>query len=306
MCIIADNVKDVSKTKIASFHTGYTLDGGKTILPSQLVVYSANVDSTTNTNAFILPVYNPGNDYHKIIPLDFSKMPDFFNNIEHIYDRWFPKKMMKSQNYSANSISNDSDFLEVHTVGDYKFSIMPSKMDFNRIDRSQLNISPMAKTAIDVHTDDYSFIVYQFYQKGKIQITPFGYLCEPYNAHAMIVPTIHGHPHDNSPAVGLGYVTNMYVSYKSDFEDKADFDHEIYSLVKNPSTTQIITKQDVTDMDQVLRDIHIDYMNRKIRVYVPKSFIPNKININGYKNNRNILINTEGYVFISDLLVDSN
>ena len=309
MCIVADSVNDVSKTKIASFHTGYALDGGQTVIPAQLIVYSANVDSAANTNAFILPVYNPGNDYRKIIPLDFSGLPDFFSDVENIFERWFPKLRSRSlgMTNSANYSLQSDSILVVHKVGDYKFSIMPSKMDFNRLDRSQLNINPMAKTAIDVHSDDYSFIVYQFFQKGQIEITPFGYLCEPCREHAMILPTIHGHPHDGTPTDGLGYVPNMYVSYKSDFEDQAEFDHEIYGLVKSPATNNsVITKTDIVDIDRLLKQISKDYMNRKIRIYSPRSFVPKKINFKGYKDNRNLLIKLDGHLFVKDLTIDRN
>lgn len=317
MCIVADSVKDVSKTKIASFHTAYTLDGGKNIIPSQLVVYSADVDSNTDTNAFILPIYNPGNDHKKIIPLDFSNMPDFFSNVQNVYDRWFPRQILKSQSYSMNSTNSYSEnLLEVHKVGDYKFSIMPSKIDFNRLNRSQLNVNPLAKKSIDAHTNDYSFIVYQFFQKGKIEITPFAYLCEPYREHAMIIPTIHGHPHDDLPIIGLYNPTmydnygsvnshDSYNSYGSEFENSASFDHEIYCLVKNPSEQNIVTKKDIVDMDKLLKPITNDYMNRNIKIYCPKSFIPNKININGQKANRNILIKADGYSFIYDLTFDT-
>jgi hypothetical protein len=314
MCIVADDIKDVSKTKIASFHVAYTLDDGKTIIPSQLIVYSANVNSNKNTNAFILPVYNPGNNYHKIIPLDFSKMADFFTNVKNIYNRWYPDEMLISQSYSRSNSYSNNNILAVHKVGDYKFSIMPSKMDFNRLDRSQLNVSPAAKSAIDVHSDDYSFIVYQFYQSGQLEIMPFGYLCEPCREHAMVVPTIHGHPHDNVPILGLGYVprtgqtfSSIYSSYGSDFENSAEFDHEIYTLVKNSEqNNNTINKTDVIDMDKLLKNITTDHMTRKIRVYVPKTFIPKKIKINGYNINRNILIKTDGYIFVKDLMIDGN
>lgn len=311
MCIVADNIKNVSKTKIASFHVAYTLDGGRTIIPAQLVVYSANVDSNTQSNAFILPVYNPGNDFRKIIPLDFSKMPNFFIDLKNIYDAWFPQSTPNADSlYLQSGHTNNCDLLEVHKVGDYKFSIMPSKIDFNRLDRSQLNISPAAKIAIDMHSDDYSFIIYQFFQRGQIEITPFGYLCEPYKECEMIVPTIHGHAIDNTPTVGFGYIPNMYVSYKSDFEDTAEYDHEIYTLVKKKILQNTINKENVTkkenviDIDRLLRNITTDYMNRKLRIYVPKSFVPNKIIINGYNNNRNLLIKTDGYTFIRDLFID--
>lgn len=303
MCIVADSVKDVSNTKIASFHVAYSLDDKQTIIPAQLIVYSANVDSTTNSNAFILPVYNPDNNYRKIIPLDFSKFPQFFDKIDNIYNRWFPKPVSYSRsNSTLDCFSNSGNFLEVHTVGDYKFSIMPSKIDFNRIDRSQLNISPIAKISIDAHSNDYSFIVYQFFQKGNIDITPFGYLCEPCKENSMIIPTIHGHPHDSVPTVGLGYVPNMFVSYKSDFEDSAEFDHEIYTLVKNSMST-MVKKEDVVDIDKILRNINMDYMNRKIRVFAPKSFVPNRFTIKGYKPNRNLFVNSDNYNFINDLVI---
>jgi hypothetical protein len=307
MCIIADNVKNVSRTKIASFHVAYTLDNGKTIIPAQLVVYSAQVDSNTNTNALILPVYNPGNDYHNIIPLDFSKMPDFFHNLKNIYNRWFKEEILESQfGALGTNYSNDVSTLPVFKVGDYKFSIMPSKIDFNRLDRSQLNISPISKNAIDVHSNDYSYIVYQFYQRGQLNITPFGYLCQPCREHAMVIPTIHGHPHDNVPTVGLGYVPNMFVPYNSDFENTAEYDHEIYTLVKNPNQPSIISKKDMVDMNRLLRPLIKDYMNRAIRTYVPKSFIPNKIIIKGCSENRNILAKPDEYVFVRDLIIDKN
>lgn len=306
MCIVADEVRDVSKTKIASFHVAFTLDDSKTIIPSQLVVYSANVESNVNSNAFILPIYNPGNDCHNIIPLDFSKMPDFFFDLKDIFNRWFPDKLSKSSSYKNYSYSFESKELPVHKVGDYKFSIMPSKIDFNRLNRSELNINSIAKIAVDMHSNDYSFIVYQFYQKGQLEITPFGYLCKPSREHAMVIPTIHGHPHSNFPTMGFDYIPNMFVSYKSEFEDTAEYDHEIYTLVKNPNQKPIINKNDVIDIDKLLREISKDYMNRKIRVFVPKSFIPNKFSIKGFHENRNILVKPNTYDFIKDLIIERN
>lgn len=306
MCIIADSVNDVSKTKIASFHVAYTMDGGKTIIPSQLVVYAANVDSVANTNAFILPVYNPGNDQKKIIPLDFSKLADFFYELANIYGRWFPEDTWRSANNSYNLEAQGKDFLPVYSVGDYKFSIMPSKIDFNRLDRLQLNINSAAKAAINVHPNDYSFIVYQFYKKGKIEITPFAYLCEPCREHAMIIPTIHGHPHADDP-LGFSshyFALNDFGSHKSEVEDKSDFDHEIYTLVLNPMAKNM-DRKDLIEIDKLLSKITTDYVNRKVRIRIPTSFVPNKFTIKGYKQNRNILIKPDGFNFINDLTIDT-
>lgn len=303
MCICADNVKEVSCTKIISFHVGYSLDK-KPIIPGQLVVYSATVESLTNSNAFILPVYNPGNDPSQIIPLDFSELSSFVDDVEAIFNRWFPSMKAQSYNFSNSSESRNSNTLEVYTVGDYKFSIMPTKYDFNRVDKNQLNVNAIAKTAIDVHPDNYSFIVYQFYQRGKLNITPFGYICPPFDNSKMVIPTIHGHPHDMLPNIGTGYIPNMFVPYNSGFENQADFDHEIYSLAKNPGENSSNNKQDVMDIDKLLKTIDTDYMQRKIRIYCPLKFVPNKIKLTGNKMNRNILINYNEINFIRDLLVD--
>jgi len=170
--------------------------------------------------------------------------------------------------------------------------------------KKQLNVNATAKTAIDVHPDNYSFIVYQFYQRGKLNITPFGYICPPYDNSKMVIPTIHGHPHDVLPNIGTGYIPNMFVPYNSGFENQADYDHEIYSLAKNPDENGSNNKKDVMDIDRLLKTINTDYMQRKIRIYCPLKFVPNKIKLAGHKMNRNILINRNEFNFIRDLLVD--
>jgi len=320
MCIVADDVKDVSKTKIVSFHVGYVegrpgpqyeLGSSTEIkpIPAQLIVYSAQVDTVVNSNAFILPVYNPGNDTSKIVPLDFSKLSTFITDIETIFDRWYPKpRSWSNGTFSANSsLSYDAEPLPVYQVGDYKFSLMPSRMEFNRIDKTQLNINPTAKVAIDVHSNDYSFIVYQFFQKGKLEVTPFGYLCPsyPHVDNSMIIPTVHGHPHDMFTSnTGMGYIPNMYVGFKSDFEDKASFDHEIYTLIKTTEPTKFSTKTNIVDIDRLLRQIQTDYLNRQLRIYVPNNFVPKKIKISGTNPNRNLFVTSDGYQYVKDLTID--
>lgn len=309
MCIVADSVDDVSNTKIAVLSIAYSVNSAKPLIPAQLVVYSASVTSLVSENAFILPIYNPGNDHTKIVPLDLSDMPNFFDDLDRIYDRWFPKLQSQSFGKESYSLSNsyNDEILAVHQVGDYRFSVMPSKYDFTRLDRSKLNIDPSAKVAIDVHSNDYSFIIYQFFQKGKLEVTPFGYICPAYRESALVTPTIHGHPHSQLPSSGLGYVPNLYVSYKSDFEENSEFDHTIYALVKNSQEqNSLIVQKDVVDMDKFVKQINTDYLNRSVRIYIPKNFIPRKIKIHGVKPNRNLLIkdcNSES-TFIYDLTLD--
>jgi len=318
MCIIADSVKDISTTKIAVFHVGYVFQNQnqnpipKPIPnPAQLVVYSAQVDSVVDKNAFILPIYNPSNQIENIIPLDMSKMPDFFSSVDQIFSKWFPKIMKQSFSMTNSYSFNESDsFLPVHKVGDYKFSIVPNKIDFNRIDRSHLNIDPTAKISIDMHSNDYSFIVYQFFQRGKIDISPFGYLCIPPTDNSMIVPTIHGHPHDHMPNINMGYVPNFYVNYKSDFEQTALYDHEIYAIVKcgpeSKSSKINIQESDLQSINNLLKRINKDYQGRNIRIFGPRCFVPKKIEIKSTEINRNLFIDLTGSKFAHDLIIDQS
>ncbi|AGC02192.1 hypothetical protein H012_gp261 [Acanthamoeba polyphaga moumouvirus] len=311
MCIIADEVDDVSSTKIASFHVAYKLENSNEVVPAQLIVYAANIDSQKESNALILPVYNPGNDYKKIIPLDFSEMESFFDDISKIYDRWFPKPMTRSFSYTNGYHSENDSLLEVHTVGDYKFSIMPSKIYFNKLDTKQLNVNPMSKAAIDAHTNDYSFIVYQFFNRGNIQVTPFGYLCQAPSPDSMIIPTIHGHPHSDNGLKLSGFeqinnFTPIENIHSTDFENEAHYDHDIYTLCKNNLTKSLVPEKDVSDMNKIIKKITQDYMNRNIKIYIPKSFIPNKIKISGKKINRNLLLDIHKKYFLCDLVMDKN
>lgn len=303
MCICADNVKEVSNTKICSFHVGYSYDGGANITSGQLIVYSADVDSLTSSNAFILPVYNPGNNAYKIIPLDFSELGSFFYDVDSIFEKWYPKMLSKGLRSFENTFdSTNSSPLKVHTVGDYKFSIMPSKKDFNRIDRSILNVNPSAKVSIDVHTNDYSFIVCQFFQSGKLNISPFAYLCQAASDYTQVVPTIHGHPHDEIEVPGM---RSMFFSHKPNFEEKSDFDHTIYCLVKQPNVVNpVVGKNDVKDFYRLLKEIKMDYKQKTVAVYPPNNFVPLKFEIKGYKTNRNIAVGVNGMVFLADLELD--
>lgn len=349
MCIIADKVNNVSSTKIAVFHVGYIFpeqDVKLEPVSAQLVVYSAHVDSLTDQNAFILPVYNPSNKSENIIPLDMSKLSGFFTKVKSIFSKWFPEP--DNESWDSYSMTNSiQPQLTVHKVGDYKFSIMEHKTDFDRLNQSELNVDPGAKISIDMHSDDYSFIVCQFYKKGKLDISPFGYICIPMSDSEMIVPTVHGHPIDNEgPSIkghllynqdgtknlDYGYALpkrseryfdndklanrNFSLSVSStknltahDFEQIAEFDHEIYAIVKCTEQEMInqkikINVNDLHEINTLLKSIQIDYTGRKIRMFTPKYFIPKKIEIAGKTDNRNLLINPTDYNFIRDMLVD--
>ena len=323
MCIIADDVKFVGNTKIASFHVAYSLDGGRTVVPSQLVVYSASIDSN-KPNALILPVYNPGNDHRNIIPLDLSRSENFFNVLEDIYSMWGVNTVVNDTRpktrslFNSNSMSNN--LLSVHTVGNYRFSIMPSKIDFNRLDRTQLNISPAAKTAIDAHSNEYSFIVYQFFDTGNIKVSPFGYLCKPIDDNNMIIPTIHGHSMNDSyhDMFSIPFTNNFSennsayfpivsnigssINESSDFESVSEYDHKIFTLNKIRSGSP--ASPNIQVMMNLTKTITKDYMKRNIDITFPRNCYPCIYVYKGKHANRNALVTSQNMKFVHDLIFD--
>jgi hypothetical protein len=292
MCIIADSVKDVSKTNIAIFQVGYVMGNSNNPIPAQLVVYSAQVESEVDSNAFILPVYNPSNQVENIIPVDMTNGNLFFSEIKSLFGKWFPQRI--SNSWTNSRVAESA--LPVHKVGNYKFSIMPNKKDFERIDQTQLNIDPNAKVSIDVHSDNYSFIVYQFFKKGKIDIEPFGYVCPTNNS--VFVPTIHGHPHNQT----LGFATRPL----NEFEQLASYDHTIYVLLKclDNSKSLKLDQTDLKSLNNILKKITKDYRGQNIRILAPKCLIPKKLEIKTTATNRNLSVGSIGSEFIYDLTMD--
>lgn len=301
MCVISGEVNEVSKTKIACFSIGYSLDANTQVTPAQLVVYSAHVDSIPPKNAFILPVYNPGNDVNNIIPLDLSGHGNFFDVVKEIFTHWYPQYLSKSFSYLGNA-AGPKDVLPVHKVGDYSFSLMPHKRDFHRLDKNVLNVNVSALASIDVHNDDYSFVVYQFTGTGKLDVTPFGYIC-PTQKEQLVLPTIHGHPEDMSKSPYYRYGRFIPELDPSIFHNTADFDHTIYATVRDLSENP--KKHDVEvlkSLNRLLKSVNRDYVGRNVTIHIPNNFVPHKIEIKGEKLNRNLLITRETHRFLEDII----
>ena len=225
MCITSGPAK-LSKTQIFACNviarfgcgTGRVTRSGSVNKDYQLVIYSADVgiDATAAMrkgdpraavqegarDAFILPVYNPNNDPDAIVPLDITNK-DFFSTLNFLVK---PKSKGASLGFK---LGGGPKFLEVHTVGDASFTILPHKRDLARLNEVLLPISPVARQAVNAHSDSYSFIVYKMKLSAEKTnaVPPFGYLCPRYK-HGLFVPTVHGH--DGA------------------FKNVDEFDHEFY------------------------------------------------------------------------------
>lgn len=305
MCIIASEVNDVSQTKIISFNVGYSYDNGKTIVPSQLVIYSADIDNIKQSNAIILPVYNPTHNTNLIIPLDLSKLPKIFKSVDNIFKRWFIPQMTFS-NATNSSGYEKKNYLEVKKAGNYKYSILNTANDFDRINPNELSVSQHARTVINYHSNEYSFIVYQFAGMGKIEVEPFGYLSPLGQSESMIIPTTHGHPHQQTDMTNFfNRIPDFRFNAKNEFEQMSDFDHMIYIICKSETYGEGATPKDATDLKHLLKAIDTDSDGIKINIYPPKIFVPKMLNLKGKFANRNIIVNNQcAYSFLYDLNCD--
>jgi len=289
-------------------------------------------------------VYNPGNNPDSILALDFSSYPNFFKDLKELYDEIFGINELRSKNFSQNSMSLDSygGKLAVHKVGDYKFSIMPSKNDFSKLDQSQLNVAPGALTSINVHSMDYSFLVCQF--NGSGTVSPFGYVSKRVPNDKMIIPTIHGHPESDQdldlkeePISFSGFtignqfthpnqinsftsMDRMFAPNKSIdknkshnkshatgvFDEVGDFDHSIYIMAKfNPEHKTNLSNTHYVKFDSMLNKVERDHKQREVKLFLVKGCNPYKKELVGDFKNRNMIVGGPNSLsFYKDLIHD--
>ena len=65
-----------------------------------------------------------------------------------------------------------------------------------------------------------------------------------------------------------------------------------------------IHESDLQSINNLLKRINKDYQGRPIRIFVPKYFVPKKIEIKSTEINRNLLIDLTGSKFLHDLIID--
>jgi hypothetical protein len=333
MPIIGYPVKNISDVKIACFVIGYEkiqkqtqIHGNiannfrsnyennikKNIIPLQLVVHQLQIDMDDNyaNNSIILPVYNPSNDIKNIIPVDMSQTANFFNELEtqQTSNGMYPFFSTKDNIKLSNKLD---DNLHVHDVGDYKITLVPSKKYFiNNVDGNiTIDIHNVAKLSIEQHSNDYSFIIYEFVGRGKIKILPFGYICPLLHHSKLFIPTINGQPCPDDEQ----YNERSFVYNSSVFQNNSKYDNEIFIIHVVNATENI--KLNISDCElQKINNISI-FLNRYIKkdlygndlkILLGKKSKLQKINLNGIKSNRNIIVENGQIKFLFDLLIDKN
>lgn len=128
MCIFSGSVKSVSSTRIFA----RTSNAG--VGPAlQTVVYQMKY-AADNELAMILPLpvlAGVGETDNAVKFIDFSKHADFFDRLD---EQFQSQTLSDSMSFGSRGMKSARPTLEVHSVGDFEASYVPTLDDFDRLD----------------------------------------------------------------------------------------------------------------------------------------------------------------------------
>ena len=178
MCIMAEPVVSVTNTRIFA---GSNLNG------RQALVYAMSVQLSNRVgrgNAMILPVPVGVEGAGSIELIDLSLLPDFFMPLDELF-RPRSRSMSKGM-----SLGMDDD-LEVHKVGKYDVSIVPTVDDVKRLNSSVFEVSADTEHTLREHYPvGFAFVVSQLRESGDFH--PLAYT-HPLVGERLFIPTRHEH-----------------------------------------------------------------------------------------------------------------
>jgi hypothetical protein len=191
MCCFSNEVVAVSSTNIYA-----RLDGDR-----QLLAYSMYLD-TKQPTAMVLPLPVASGPVRFI---DLSKSPDMFADLAKLF-------VMPSRG-GGDDFDLEMLALDVHEVGAFVASYVPSRADFARLD-PRFRISDKLFDAVPAYAD-YGFAVFQL-APGKLDVHPMAFSFPTRVPDRLFFPTVHVHD---------GKVHRT-----------ANFDHSLY--YQHPAITQ--------------------------------------------------------------------
>ncbi len=149
MCIFtgpASALRDVAATSILA----RALEGGR-----QILVYSMRV-TATEPLAMVLPLpIPPGTPEDAVRFIDMEGYPDFFADL----DRAFPPPLQVSGGFEPQRTTQSFALLQVHDVGAFEASFVPSRADFVRLDK-RFRLSDSVWDALPMYAG-WGFAVFQ-------------------------------------------------------------------------------------------------------------------------------------------------
>jgi hypothetical protein len=182
MCCFSRPIADVSGTSIfVRFHGN-----------QQLLAYQMRLSSPEEV-AMILPLPTaPEHGEEAVDFVDLSEAPRLFDELGVCF---FPPTFSRGRGAWAAAGSA----LEVHRVGAYDASFVPSIADFGRLDpRFRLPDGVLGRVPV---YDDYGFAVFKLRQ-GEGEVHPLALRFVSRNADALFYPTVHVH-HGDLPDLAI-------------------------------------------------------------------------------------------------------
>lgn len=164
----------------------------------QALAYSMNLDSAKDI-AMILPLPvrpNSGEDAVRFVDLHaHSRM---FSEIADLFEQPISRSMPKSRGLMPQT-------LDVHKVGSFIATYVPTRFDFDRVDERFW----MPRVVFDAVREyaDYGFAVFQL-EPGNVTVHPMAFTFPTRDIERVFFPTVHLHD--------------------GRFRAKADFDHALY------------------------------------------------------------------------------
>lgn len=193
MCIFSGTVRDVSRTRIYA----------RMRAERQLLVYEMRV-ATDDDVAMILPLPTVSPEGDQVAFISLSDYPGFFAHL----DLCFPKPEL----WSGAPVGVGPAALEVHRVGAFEASFVPSAADFVRLD-SRFRLPQSVWGAFPGYSD-YGFAVFQI-RRGEMRVHPMALSFATREPQSLFFPTTHVHD--------------------GEVHHTAAFDHSLYAQGAAPS-----------------------------------------------------------------------
>ena len=164
----------------------------------QALAYSMNLE-TAREVAMILPVpVRPKTGEDALRFIDLEKHPHMFWELDQLFEKPLPMSEQPSRLQGAHTLA-------VHDVGAFIATYVPTKLDFDRVDR-RFWLPRVVLDSVPVYTD-YGFAVFQL-KPGNKTIHPMAFTFPSRELDRLFVPTVHLHD--------------------GQFHREAEFDHAIY------------------------------------------------------------------------------
>lgn len=230
MCILSQPIQDIASTNIFANDLGRGVHG---------TVYSMEIETRVPV-AMLLPVpvlQGSGDDALKFV--DLSNYPDFFEDM----DELFPE-MYLSMSRSIGSPAMKVKSLQVHQVGAFKASYVPSMDDFGRLD-PQFRLDPMIWATLPNYTG-FGFAVFSFDPGAKKRIHPMAYNYPVERPTELFFPTVHVHDGKSADKTDR-FDHKLYYQHSPNFGD-VNWDmsnSSAYTSVNASKTNGLVRESDV-------------------------------------------------------------